>query len=93
MTGSVGLSKFIEGLLADEIKLTDSNGKVIKIEDAKDKVTLTKDEDKKEVKVEIDDGSGQKILFGIPLNEITDKLAQELGYENAKALITKLSKK
>ena len=93
VTGSVGLSKFIEGLLTNEIKLTDSNGKVIKIEDAKDKVTLTKDDGSKEIKVEIDDGSGQKIAFGIPLNEITDKLAQELGYENAEALITQLSKK
>ena len=91
-TASVKLRNFIEGLLTNEIKLTDSKGKVIKIEDP-DKVTLTKDENKKEVRVEIDNGSGQKIAFGIPLNEITDKLAQELGYENAGALITQLSKK
>ena len=92
-TASVKLGNFIEGLLANEIKLTDSEGNIIKIEDAKDKVTLTENKKKKEIKVEIDDGSGQKIAFGIPLNEITDKLAQELGYENAEALITELSKK
>ena len=79
-TASVKLGNFIEGLLADEIKLTDSEGNIIKIEDAKDKVTLTENKKEKEIKVEIDDGSGQKIAFGIPLNEITDKLAQELGY-------------
>jgi hypothetical protein len=93
IAGNIGLSKFIGGLLTNEIKLTDPKGNIIKIEDAKDKVTLTKDENKKEVRVEIDNGSGQKIAFGIPLNEITDRLAQELGYKNAEALITQLSKK
>lgn len=77
VTGSVGLSKFIEGLLTNEIKLTDSNGKVIKIEDAKDKVTLTKDDESKEIKVEIDDGSGQKIAFGIPLDQLTDEFVKK----------------
>jgi|694.fasta_scaffold00001_38 hypothetical protein len=91
VTGSVGLGKFIEDLLVDDIELKDAKGDIIKIE--KDKVTLKKNDEKKEIKVEIDNGSGQKIVFGIPLNEITDKLAQELGYENADALITKLSNK
>jgi hypothetical protein len=93
VTGSIGLGKFIKDLLGNEIKLTDAKGNIIKIEDAKDKVTFTKDNAGKEITVKIDNGSEQKIVFGIPLNEITDKLAQELGYENADALITKLSNK
>lgn len=76
-TASVKLGNFIEGLLTNEIKLTDSNGKVIKIEGAKDKVTLTKDENKKEVRVEIDNGSGQKIAFGIPLDQLTDDFVKK----------------
>jgi hypothetical protein len=92
-TASVKLSNFIQGLLGDEIKLTDDKGNVINIKDAKNKVTLTEDKEKKEINVEIDNGGGEKIVFGIPLNEITDKLATELGYENAKDLMAKLLSK
>ena len=76
--GDIGLGEFLQGLLADEIKLTDSNGKIIKIENAKDKVTLTRDDDKKEIEIEIDNGSGseQKIVFGIPLDQLTDEFVQ-----------------
>ena len=76
--GDIGLGEFLAGLLADEIKLTDSNGKIIKIENAKDKVTLTRDDDKKEIEIEIDNGSGseQKIVFGIPLDQLTDEFVK-----------------
>ena len=76
--GDIGLGEFLQGLLADEIKLTDSNGKIIKIENAKDKVTLTRDDDKKEIEIEIDNGSGseQKIVFGIPLDQLTDEFVK-----------------
>ena len=73
----IKLAEFIEGLLANEINLTDSKGNIIKIEDAKNKVTLTKDETKEEVKVEIDKGSGEKIAFGIPLDQLTDEFVKK----------------
>ena len=77
VTGSIGLGKFIEDLLGNEIKLTDAKGNIIKIEDAKDKVTFTKDNAGKEIAVKIDNGSEQKIVFGIPLNELTDEFVQK----------------
>jgi hypothetical protein len=92
--GDISLQAFIEGILGkEEIKLTDPKGNIIKIENTPDKVKLEKDDKKEELKVEIDNGSGKKIIFGIPLNEITDKLATELGYENAKDLMAKLLSK
>ena len=76
--GDIGLGEFLAGLLADEIKLTDSDGKIIKTEDAKYKVTLTEDEGEEKINVEIDNGSdsGQKIVFGIPLDQLTDEFVQ-----------------
>jgi hypothetical protein len=73
----IKLAEFIEGLLANKINLTDSKGNIIKIEDAKNKVTLTKDETKEEVKVEIDNGRGEKIAFGIPLDQLTDEFVKK----------------
>ena len=92
--GDISLQAFIEGILGkEEIKLTDPKGNIIKIENTPDKVKLEKDDKKEELKVEIDNGSGKKIIFGIPLNEITDKLATELGYKNAEDLMAKLLSK
>jgi hypothetical protein len=75
-TANIGLDSFIDGLTKNEIKLKDSQGNVIKIEDAKNKVTLKKDDESKEIKVEINNGSEQKIVFGIPLNELTDEFVK-----------------
>jgi hypothetical protein len=75
-TANIGLDSFIDGLTKNEIKLKDSQGNIIKIEDAKNKVTLKKDDESKEIKVEINNGSEQKIVFGIPLNELTDEFVK-----------------
>lgn len=90
---NIKLGNFIEGLLSNEIKLKDSKGNIIKIEDAKDKVTLKKDDESKEIKVEINNGSGQKIVFGIPLDELTDEIVKNYtGYETVDALLAQLNK-
>jgi hypothetical protein len=94
VTGSIGLGKFIEDLLGNEIKLTDAKGNIIKIEDAKDKVTFTKDNAGKEITVKIDNGSEQKIVFGIPLNELTDEFVQKYtSYKTVDELLASLNAK
>jgi hypothetical protein len=91
---NIKLGNFIEGLLSNEIKLTDSKGNIIKIEDAKDKVTLKKDDESKEIKVEINNGSGQKIVFGIPLDELTDEfVAKHTNYKTVDELLESLNNK
>jgi hypothetical protein len=94
VTGSIGLGKFIKDLLGNEIKLTDAKGNIIKIEDAKDKVTFTKDNAGKEITVKIDNGSEQKIVFGIPLNELTDEFVQKYtSYKTVDELLASLNAK
>jgi hypothetical protein len=91
---NIKLGNFIKGLLSNEIKLSDPKGNIIKIEDAKDKVTLKKDDESKEIKVEINNGSGQKIVFGIPLDELTDDfVAKHTNYKTVDELLESLNNK
>lgn len=91
---NIQLGDFLKSLLANDLKLRDSKGNIIKIEDAKDKVTLTKDDDKKEIKIEIDNGSGQKIIFGIPLDQLTDEFVKNhTGHETVADLLKSLNNK
>jgi hypothetical protein len=93
-SASIGLGNFLKSLLANEIKLTDDKDNVINIKDAKDKVTLTKDKENKEVKVEIDNDGGQKIIFGIPLDELTDEFVKNYTtYGSVDELIASLKNK
>jgi hypothetical protein len=92
-TGNTKLAEFIEGLLADDIKLRDSRNNIIRIEDAKNKVTLKKNDEKQEIKVEIDNGSEPKIVFGLPLNELTDEFVNNhTNYKTVDELLESLNK-
>jgi hypothetical protein len=92
-SASIGLGNFLKSLLANEIKLTDDKDNVINIKDAKDKVTLTEDQEKKEINVEINNGGGQKIVFGIPLDELTNEFVQQhTEYKTVAELLTSLNK-